>query len=97
VLLCEREERFGGFFRDERQVDVVSGEGSLIGAAEQEQGFGEVDRPGVDDVEAFDELARVTVRIVSGDVEKRLRDRQRGAQLVGGIRGEPPLLGDMGF
>ena len=31
---CEGEERFGGFFRYEGQVDVFSGEGPLVGAAE---------------------------------------------------------------
>src|ERR687898_577045 len=31
---CEGEECFGGFFGYEGQVDVVSGEGSLVGAAE---------------------------------------------------------------
>ena len=93
----EGEERLGGFFRDEGQVDVFSGEGPLVGAAEQEQRFGEVDRSGVDGVEAFDELAGVAVRIVAGDVEKRLRDRQRGAQLVGGVGREPLLFGDVRF
>ena len=92
---AKREERLGGLLRDERQVDVLRGEGPLVGAAEQEQRFGEVDRPGVDGVEAVDELAVVAVRIVAGHVEQRLRDRQRGAQLVGGVGGEPLLLGDV--
>jgi hypothetical protein len=91
------EERFGGFFRDEGQVDVFSGEGPLVGAAEQEQRLGEVDRPGVDGVEAVDELAGVAVRIVAGHVEQCLRDRQRGAQLVGGVGREPLLFGDVRF
>ena len=86
-----------GFFRDEGQVDVFSGEGPLVGAAEQEQCFGEVDRSGVDGVEAVDELAGVAVRIVAGHVEQRLRDRQRGAQFVGGVGGEPLLFGDVCF
>ena len=51
----------------------------LIGAAEHEQRLGEVDRPGVDDLEAFDEFARVAVRIVAGHLEEGLRDGQRGA------------------
>ena len=97
ALLGEGEERLGGFFRDEGQVDVFSGEGPLVGAAEQEQCFGEVDRSGVDGVEAVDELAGVAVRIVAGDVEQRLRDRQRGAQLVGGVGGESLLFGDVRF
>ena len=96
-FLCEGEERFGGFLRDEGQVDVFSGEGPLVGAAEQEQCFGEVDRPGVDGVEAVDELAVVAVRILAGHVEQRLRDRQRGAQFVGGVGGEPLLFGDVRF
>src|SRR5207247_5782164 len=83
AFFCEGEECFGGFFGYEGQVDVFSGEGPLIGAAEQEQCFGEVDRPGVDGVEAVDEFAGGAARIVAGDVEKCLRDRQRGAQLVG--------------
>ena len=97
ALLCEGEERLGGFFRYEGQVDVFSREGPLVGAAEQEQCFGEVDRPGVDGVEAVDELAVVAVRIVARDLEKRLRDRQRGAQLVGGVGRESLLLGDVLF
>ena len=97
VRFGEGEERLGGFFRDERQVDGFSGEGPLVGAAEQEQRFGEVDRSGVDDVEAVDELVGVAVRIVAGDVEQGLRDRQRGAQLVGGVGREPLLFGDVRF
>ena len=77
---------------------MLSGEGSLVGAAEQEQRLGEVDRSGVDDVEAFDRARRVVaVRVVAGDVEQGLRDRQRGAQLVGGVGREPLLFGDVRF
>ena len=46
-------------------------------------------------LEAVDEFAVVAVRIVAGDVEERLRDRQRGAQLVGGVGCEPLLFGDV--
>ena len=95
ALLGERQERLGGLLRDERQVDVFSGEGPLVGAAEQEQCLGEVDRPGVDVVEAVDELAGVAVRVVAGHVEQGLRDREGGAQLVGGVGREPLLLGDV--
>ena len=94
---AKREERFGGFFGDERQVGVFSDEGPLVGAAEQEQCFGEVDRSGVDEVEAVDELVVVAARIVAGHVEQGLRDRQRGAQLVGGVGGEALLFGDLCF
>ena len=76
---------------------MFSGEGPLVGAAEQEQCFSEVDRSGVDDVEAVDKLTVVAVRIVAGHVEKCLRDRQRGAQFVGGIGCESPLFGDVCF
>jgi hypothetical protein len=58
---------------------VFSGEGSLVGPAEQEQCFGEFDRSAVDGVEAFDELAVVAVRIIAGDVEQSLGDREWGA------------------
>jgi hypothetical protein len=75
ALFCAGEERFGGFFGYEGQVDVFSGEGPLVGAAEQEQCFGEVDRSGVDRAEAFVEFAAIAVRIVAGSVEKCLRDR----------------------
>jgi hypothetical protein len=95
VLLREGEERFTGFFRYEGQVDVFSGEGSLVGAAEQEQCFSEIDRPGVDGAEAFVEHAAVAVRISAGHVEKCLRDRQRSAQFVGGVGREPLLFGDV--
>src|SRR5215218_6493782 len=46
-----------------------SGEGPLVGAAEQQQCFSEVDRSGVHGVEAVDKFAGVAVRIVAGDVE----------------------------
>ena len=95
--LCEGEQCFGGFFRDEGQVEVFPGEGPLVGAAEQEQCFGQVDRSGVDGVEAFDELAGVTVRVVAGDVEQSLSDRQRSAQFVGGVGCESLLFGHLCF
>ena len=97
AFFCEGEERFSGFFRYEGKVDVFSGEGPSVGAAEQEQCFSEVDRSGVDGVEAVDEFASVAVQVVAGHVEKRLRDRQRGAQFVGGIGGESLLFGDVCF
>jgi hypothetical protein len=97
AFLCEGEERFGGFFGYEGEVDVGRGEGAAVGAAEQEQRLREVDRAGVDGVEAVDELAVVVARIVAGHVEERLRDRQRGAQFVGGVGGEPLLFGDVCF
>ena len=76
---------------------MLSGEGSLVGAAEQEQCFGEVDRSGVDGVEAVDEFTGVDVGIVAGDIEKRLRGRQWGAQFVGGVGRESLLFGDVRF
>ena len=51
----------------------------------------------VDDVEAVDELAVVAVQVVAGHVEKCLRDRQRGAQFVGGVGCESLLFGDVCF
>src|SRR5437868_10788535 len=48
-------------------------------------------------MEAVDELAGVAVGIVAGDVEKRLRERQRGAQFVGGIGRESLLFGYVRF
>ena len=97
ALLCQREECFGGFLRDERQVDGFSAEGPLVGAAEQQQCLGEVDRPGVDGVEAVDELVGVAVRIVAGDFEQGLRGRQWRAQFVGGVGREPLLFGNVRF
>ena len=95
--LREGQERLGGFLGDEGQVDGLWDEGSLVGAAEQEQRLGEVDRPGVDGVEALDELAAVAARVLARHVEQCLRDRQRGAQLVGGVGSEPLLLCDVRF
>ena len=46
-------------------------------------------------MEAVDELAGVAVLIVAGDVEQRLRDRQRGAQFVRGVGGESLLFGNV--
>ena len=43
-----------------RQVDVFSGKRPLVGAAEQEQCFGEVERSGVDGAEALVERAAVS-------------------------------------
>jgi hypothetical protein len=88
---------FGGVLRDEGQVDAFPGEGPPLGAAEQEQCLGEVDRSGVDGVEAVDEVAALAVRIVAGHVEQGLRDREWGAQFVGGVGGESPLFGDVRF
>jgi hypothetical protein len=67
----------------------------LVGAAEQEQRFGEVDRSGVDGVEAVDKVAGVAVPILAGHVEKCLRDGERGAQFVGGIGCESLLFGEV--
>jgi hypothetical protein len=76
---------------------VRPGEGPLVGATEQEQCLGEVDRSGVDGMKAVDELAVVAVRIAARHVEECLRDRQRGAQLVGGVGCESLLFGDVRF
>ena len=54
VLLREGQERLGRLFGDERQVDPFPSEGQAVRAAQQEQGLDEVDRAGVDRVEAFD-------------------------------------------
>ena len=97
ALFGEGKQRFGGFFGDEGEVDGLAGEAPAVAAAEQQEGLGEVDRPRVDGVEAFDEFALVPRGVVAGDVEECLRDRQRGAQFVGGVRGEPLLFGDVGF
>ena len=96
-VFCEGKEGFSGFLCDEGQFDLFADEGPLVGAAEYEQRFGEVDRSRVDEVEAVDELAVVVIRILAGDFEERLRDRQRGAQLVGGVCCESLLFGDVGF
>jgi hypothetical protein len=95
TFLCEREEGFRGRFCGEGHVNVFWGEGALVGAAEQEQGFGEIDRSGVDGVEVLEKFTVDAVRIVAGDVEERLRERQRGAQLVGGVGCEPLLFADV--
>ena len=72
-----------------------AGEGPPVGATEQEQCFGEVDRSGIDLVEAVDKLAVVAVWILAGDVEEGLRHRQRGTQLMGRVGREPLLFGDV--
>src|SRR5437588_7549067 len=97
MLFCKGEERFDRFFGYEGQVDVFSGEGPLVGAAEQEQRFSEIDRSGVDGVEAVDKLVVAAVLIVAGDVEKCLRDRQRGAQFMGGVGCKSLLFGYVCF
>ena len=65
--------------------------------AQQEERFGEVDRSGVDGVQPVDELAGLGVWILARDVEKCLRDRERCAQLVRGVRSESLLLADVCF
>jgi hypothetical protein len=71
----------------------------LVGAAEEEEGFGEVDGAGVDVVEAFDEFGGVGVGggVVAGDVEEGLGDGQWGAEFVGGVGGEALLFGVVGL
>jgi hypothetical protein len=76
------EKRFSGFLGYQGEVDAFSGEGSLVGATEQEHRFSEVDGSGVDSLEAVNELEGVTVLIVAGNFEQCLRDCQRGAQFV---------------
>ena len=93
----EGKERFDGFFRDQGKIDVFSSEGLLVGATEQEQRFGEVDRSGVGGMETAEELPGVAVGIVAGDVEKCVRDRQRRAQFVGGVGCESLLLDHVCF
>jgi hypothetical protein len=93
----EGEERFSGFFCYEGQVDVFWDEGSLVSATEEEQCFSEVDRSGINEVEAVDKFAGVAVRIVAGYIEKCPRDRQWCAQFVRGIGCESPLFGDLCF
>ena len=83
------------FFGQEGEVDAFSLEGPLVGAAQQEQRFGEVDRLGVDGGEALDQLVIGAVGVAAGDVEQGLRGRQRGAQLVRRVGREPLLLGDV--
>ena len=39
----------------------------------------------------------MAVRVVEGDVEKGLCDRERGAQFVGGVGCESLLFGDVCF
>ena len=97
AFLREREERFGRLFGDQRQVGVFPREGPLVGPAQQEQRFGEVDRSRVHGVEAVEKLPDVSVRIVAGDVQKCLGDRERRPQLVGRVGGESLLFGDVGF
>ena len=95
VLLREREERLGGFLRDEGQVDVVADDGPPVGAAEQEQCFGEVDRPRVDGLKPIEELVGVAARIAARHLEQGPRDRERRAQFVRSVGGEPLLAGDV--
>ena len=48
-------------------------------------------------MEAVDEFVVAAVRVVAGHVEQCLRDRQRGAQLVGSVGRESLLFGDVCF
>jgi hypothetical protein len=95
--LGERKERFSGLFRYEGKVDGYGAERLLVGAAKQEQGFGEVYRSGVDGTKALIKFVLLAVGIVSGYVKQGLGDGEWGAQLVGSVGREPPLLGDVRF
>ena len=53
--------------------------------------------PGVDGIKAVDQFGGVAVQMVAGPRRQCLRDRQRGAQFVGGVGCEPPLFADIGF
>ena len=97
VLFCEGEERLGGFFGYEGQVDVFWGEGLLVGRLSRSSASVRSIARVLTDVEAVDEFAGVVVRIVAGHVEKRLGDREWGAQFVGGVGGESLLFGDVCF
>lgn len=76
ALFGEGKERFGGFLGHEGEVDALGAEVSAVAAAEQQEGLGEVDRPRVDGLQAFDEFAPVPRGVLAGDVEERPRDRQ---------------------
>jgi hypothetical protein len=80
--LGQRQERFGCFFRDKRQVNRFSGKGTLIGPAECEQRFRKFDGPGVDRVEAIDEFAGIATRILAGELEESLRNSQGSPQFM---------------
>jgi hypothetical protein len=86
AFFCEGEERFGGFFGYEGQVDLFSGEGPLVGAAEHEQCVGEVDRAGVDGAEAFVELAGVAAARPGRPLSRPPRWSRTGC----GRNGRPP-------
>ena len=73
------EEGLGGVLGQQGQVDAAAREGALVGAAEQEERLGEPGRPGVDVVEAVEQLGVVVGRVPPGDVEEGLGDGQRGA------------------
>ena len=77
------------------QVDVLSHERPPVGAAEQEQRLGQVDGSRVDRAEAVEELVAIAVGIAAGHVEKRLCERERSAQLVGGVGCESLLFDDV--
>ena len=97
TFLGEGEKRLCHLLRNQGQVDAFGSEGPLVGAAEHEQRFGEVDRSGIDEQEAVDELVAGAIRAASGDLEQSLRDRERGSQFVGGVGREPLLFGDVRF
>ena len=65
---CDGEKHLRGLFGCQGQVDELVGEGALVGATEQEQGFGEFDGSVVDGAEAVDELIGVAVRVLAGDI-----------------------------
>ena len=78
ILARHVEEGLGGFLREEGQVDVLSGEGSSVGAAEQEQCLSEVDRSRVDEVQALDELADAFDAMLA-QLEAHVAEQQRFA------------------
>ncbi|SIH94074.1 Uncharacterised protein [Mycobacteroides abscessus subsp. abscessus] len=96
-LIGEGHEGLDGVLGEEGEVARFGAGGLAAGTAEQEQRLGECDRAGVDGPEPVEVAAHVPVGVLCGDVEDRLRDRQRGPQFVGGVRGEALLLTDVGL
>ncbi|RKE17684.1 hypothetical protein BX266_0946 [Streptomyces sp. TLI_171] len=93
AALGQREQRLGGLLREQRQVDDLARADAPVASAEQQQRLGQVDRPGVHGVQPVEEFRAVPGRVLAGHVEQGAGDRQRGAQFVRGVRGEPLVLG----
>ena len=94
AVLGEREQPLGHLLDEQREVDGLMREGSLVGAAEHEQRFGEVDRSALT---AWRRARSSSVTAVLRATSSSVCVIASGCAARGRRCREPTLLGDVGF